>query len=151
MFIKCQNNRDSAWRKNSKIVWQFCIPQLSIPSDKDSNWNVKTDFALMRNVGQLTWENVLPILLKVDQCGHTDASQFERMLFSFFFKKMANPSLFFIYFRSFQTNFTIFTTNKCEKCPSSIWHRVSNTRPLDRECLPITTRPGLPPKAFLLC
>ena len=68
--------------------------------------------------------------------------------FLLFFKKMANPSLFFIYFRSFQTNFTIFTTNKCEKCPSSIRHRESNTRPLDRECLPITTRPGLPPKAF---
>ena len=100
--MKCQNNRDSAWRKNSKFVWQFCIPQLSIPSDKDSNWNVKTDFALMRNVGQLTWENVLPILLKVDQCGHTDASQFERMLFSFFLKKWPTPASFSFIFGHFK-------------------------------------------------
>ena len=32
------------------------------------------------------------------------------------FFKWANPGLFFVYFRSFQTNNTIFTTNKCEKC-----------------------------------
>ena len=34
-------------------------------------------------------------------------------LFSFF--KWANPGLFFLYFQSFQTNNTIFTTNQCEK------------------------------------
>ena len=33
----------------------------------------------------------------------------------FFFKKWANLGLFFVYFRSFQTNITIFTTNICEK------------------------------------
>ena len=33
----------------------------------------------------------------------------------FFLKKWANPSLFFVYFRSFQTSITIFTTNICEK------------------------------------
>ena len=33
-----------------------------------------------------------------------------------FFKKWANPDLFFIYFQSFQTKCTIFTTNQCEKC-----------------------------------
>ena len=32
-----------------------------------------------------------------------------------FFKKWANPGLFFVYFWSFQTNITIFTTNICEK------------------------------------
>ena len=49
------------------------------------------------------------------------------------FFKLANPGLFFIYFRSsFQTNIiTIFTTNKCEKCSSSI--RDSNPRPSERE------------------
>ena len=30
--------------------------------------------------------------------------------------KWANPGLFFIYFRSFQTNSTIFATHQCEKC-----------------------------------
>ena len=32
-----------------------------------------------------------------------------------------------------------------EKCPSSIWCRDSNPQPLERESLPIITRPGLPP------
>ena len=33
-----------------------------------------------------------------------------------FFKKWANPSLFFVYFWSYQTNInTILTTNQCEK------------------------------------
>ena len=35
---------------------------------------------------------------------------------NFFLKKWANLGLFFVYFRSFQTNNTIFTTNQCEKC-----------------------------------
>ena len=65
----------------------------------------------------------------------------------FFSKKWANPGLFFVYFWSFQTNIvTIFTTKQCEKmsCPSSIWRRDSNPRPLEHEPPPITTRPGLP-------
>ena len=62
-----------------------------------------------------------------------------------FFQKWANPGLIFVYFRSFQTHITIFTTNKCEKCPSSIRCRDSNSRPSDFESLPVTTRPGLPP------
>ena len=67
-------------------------------------------------------------------------------LYSYFMSYPFNPGLFFVYFRSFQTNIiTIFTTNICEKCPSSIWCRDSNPRPSERESLPITTRPGLPP------
>ena len=65
-----------------------------------------------------------------------------------FLKKWANPGLFFVYFRSFQTNITIFTI--CEKCPSSIRCRDSNPWPLERESLPITTRPGLPPNSSQL-
>ena len=61
-------------------------------------------------------------------------------------KKCADPGLFFIYFQSFQSNITIFTTNQCEKCPSSIGHRDSNSQPSDYEIPPLTTRPGLPPK-----
>ena len=51
---------------------------------------------------------------------------------------------FFVYFRSFQTNIvTIFATNKCEKCPSSIRCRDSNSQPSDYESPPLTTRPPL--------
>ena len=65
------------------------------------------------------------------------------IFFFFFFFKWANLGLFFVYFRSFQTNNTIFTTNQCEKmsCPSSIRRRDSNPQPLERESPPITTRP----------
>ena len=67
----------------------------------------------------------------------------------FFFKekKMDEPGLFFHLFLSFQTHITIFTSNKCEKSSSSIWCRDSNSRPLDHESPPITTRPGLPLKS----
>ena len=59
---------------------------------------------------------------------------------------MGHSRPFFIYFSSFQTNLiTIFTTNKCEKCPSSIRCWDSNPRPLEHESPPMTTRPGLPP------
>ena len=45
----------------------------------------------------------------------------------------------FVYFWSFQTNISIFTTNICEKCPSSIRCQDLNPQPLERESLPITT------------
>ena len=35
-------------------------------------------------------------------------------------KKMGQPRPLFRLFLSFQTNITILTTNKCEKCPTSI-------------------------------
>ena len=59
------------------------------------------------------------------------------------FFKWANPGLFFRLFSSFQTNTTILTTNKCEKCPSGIWHRDSNSQPSDYKSPPLTTRTGL--------
>ena len=64
---------------------------------------------------------------------------------SYFFKKWANLGLFFVYFRYFQTNNTIFTTNQCEKmsCPSSIWRQDLNNQPLKQQSSPITTRSGL--------
>ena len=70
----------------------------------------------------------------------------ERIEKWFFLKKWANPGLFFVSFRCFQTDNTIFTTNICEKCPSSKWCWDSNPRPSERESLPITTRLGLPTK-----
>ena len=64
-----------------------------------------------------------------------------------FFEKWTNPRLFFVYYRSFQTNNTILTKNQCEKmsCPSIIQRWDSNSRLLERESPPITTRPGLLP------
>ena len=58
----------------------------------------------------------------------------------------ATPASFLVYFRSFRTNKTIFTTNQYEKmsCPSSIWRRDSNPQPLEHESSPITTRQVLP-------
>ena len=51
---------------------------------------------------------------------------------------------FIVYFRSVQTNvITIFITNICEKCPSSIQCRDSNPRPSEDEYPPITIRPGI--------
>ena len=61
------------------------------------------------------------------------------------FFKWANPGLFFVYFRSFQTNITILHQIYVKKCPSSIRCQDLNPRPFERESLPITTRPGLPP------
>ena len=61
-----------------------------------------------------------------------------------FFKKWVNPASFSFYFRSFQTNIiTIFTTIICKKCPSSIQCWDWNPQSLERESIPITTRPGL--------
>ena len=84
---------------------------------------------------------------------------FESLYFALkcLFFKMGQPGLFFVYFRSFQANITIFTTNKCEKMakwPSSIRRRDSNPRPFKHESSPITTRPGLPPMVpifYLYC
>ena len=53
-------------------------------------------------------------------------------------------------FGLFQTNNkTIFTTNQCEKCPSSIRCWDLNPRPSKHESHPPSTGPGLPPKYFV--
>ena len=82
---------------------------------------------------------------------HQSIFQSFTYLCSYFFK-LANPGLFFVYFRSLQRNInTIFTTNQCEQtsCQSSIQCWDSNPQPLEHESSPITTRPGLPPTAYL--
>ena len=61
-----------------------------------------------------------------------------------FLKKMCQPWPLFHLFLSFQTHIKIFTTNKCEKM--SILD--SNSRPLEHESPPITTKPGLPPRVL---
>ena len=88
-----------------------------------------------------------PRLLKLHKSGEISPILGTLVWSPHFFKKWANPGLFFVYFWSFQTNNTIFTTNQCEKmsCPSSIRRQDSNPGPLERESPPITTRPGLSP------
>ena len=56
---------------------------------------------------------------------------------------MGQPGPLFHLFSSFQTHITNITTNRyVKKCPSSIRCWDSNSRPLEHESLPITTRPG---------
>ena len=66
----------------------------------------------------------------------------------FFLKNGPSPASFPFIFRLFQTNFT---TNYCEKCPSSISWWDSNPQPSDREPHPITTRPWLLPSCKVVC
>ena len=69
-----------------------------------------------------------------------------RVIFNFF-KKMGQPRALFHLFLSFQTNIMIFRTI-VKKCLSRILCQDSNSRPLEHESSPITTRPGLPPVKF---
>ena len=48
---------------------------------------------------------------------------------------MDHPRPLFHLFSSFQTNITTFTTNKCQKCPSSLWCWDSNPQPSEHESL----------------
>ena len=59
------------------------------------------------------------------------------------FKIWAMSGLLFVYFQFFQTKITIFTTNYCVKCLSSIWCWDANPGPSEHESYHITTRPGL--------
>ena len=56
-----------------------------------------------------------------------------------FFWVMGHPLPLFNLFSPFQTYITIFTTNLCEKCLSSILFWDSNPRPSENESPPITT------------
>ena len=69
---------------------------------------------------------------------HSNNNALKIPISGIFVKKWANPGLFFIYFRSFQTNNTIFTTYQCDKmyCPFRIRRRDSNPQPLDVSILP---------------
>ena len=67
----------------------------------------------------------------------------QQLTASGFLRKMGQPRPLFHLFLSFLTHITIFTTKKCEKCPSSILYRDSNSRPLAPKSPPMTTRPGL--------
>ena len=73
----------------------------------------------------------------------TKICNFLSVCFCFFFhQKCANPGPSLIYVRSFLTNNTFKFYKKCENYPSSIWSWDSNSRHLEYECSPVTTRPG---------
>ena len=66
-----------------------------------------------------------------------------------FINQPSSASFLFI-FGLFQTNKINFTTNLCEKCPSSIRCLDSNSRPWAYESPPLTTRPRLPSFAMIV-
>ena len=63
------------------------------------------------------------------------------------YKNVPTPASFHL-FSSFQTTLQILQQLNVKKCPSSIRCWDSNSRPLEHESPPITTRPGLPPETF---
>ena len=59
---------------------------------------------------------------------------------------MGLPGLFFVYFRSFQTDIIQFLQQtNVKKCPSSLLCLDRNPQPSEHKSPQITTRPGLPP------
>ena len=63
-----------------------------------------------------------------------------------FFKNGPTPASFSFIFGLFkQTSLQFLQQIYVKKCPSSIQYQKSNPWPSERESLPITTRPGLPP------
>ena len=55
---------------------------------------------------------------------------------------MSIPGIFLSYFRVFKQTLQFLQQIFVKKCPSSIWCWDSNPLPLERESLPVTTRPG---------
>ena len=62
-----------------------------------------------------------------------------------YLKKSTIPDLFSVIIFVFKKYMTVFTTNKCEKCPSSIQCWDFNPRHYEHESPPRATRPRLPP------
>ena len=61
------------------------------------------------------------------------------------FKNGPTPASFSFIIGLFkQTSLQFFQQMYVKKCPSSIWYRDSNPQPLERDSLPITTRPVFP-------
>ena len=61
--------------------------------------------------------------------------------------KMGYPLHSFVYFHIFnQQTFKFLQQINVTTCPSSIYYWYSKPQPSEHESLPITTRPGLPPK-----
>ena len=84
------------------------LPLHSCPGfDPQWNFEVKKDGWIKQSKRSKVWNFWKSLKSLIENLNCT--------LFASFFKKWANPGLFFVYFRSFQINNTIFTTNQCEK------------------------------------
>ena len=122
------------------MSWQTSLTTLSIGHlflsklmQKEFFLSLLYNLFVVESLQQVHWSSDL----------YTEISWYTRWVF--FKKKWANPGLFIVYFQYFQTNIIrIFTTNICEKSPSSIGLGFEPTT-LEHESPPITTRPGLPP------
>ena len=68
---------------------------------------------------------------------------------SLLFLKLANPSLFSIYFCLYKHTLKILQKYECEKI--SLQNMDSNSQSLEHESPPITTRPRLPPRNCFIC
>ena len=79
-------------------------------------------------------------------CIHSLTAILSRKPNTLFYVKWAIP-----YFRSFQTNVTIFTPNICEKCPPNVWCWDLNPQPSEHESPPVNSRTGLPPNQTHCC
>ena len=90
-------------------------------------------------------KNVISWLNSDQSCAYLGGTFCGSLQLQIQFFKMVHSWPLFNLFSSFQTNITMFTTNLCEKCPSSIRCWDSNSRPSEHGSPPITTRPGLPP------
>ena len=91
------------------------------------------------------WSIILFLLQFISKKNITFKEKDLWLIFEQLFKKWANPGLFFIYFCLFKHTLQFLQQINVKKCPSSMWWRDSNSRPLEHESPPITTRPGLPP------
>ena len=74
--------------------------------------------------------------------GLNTRNDYKCLLFTIFLTKWTNPGLFFIYFHLSKHTFLFLQIINVKKCASRIWCRDSNSRPLEHESPPITTRPG---------
>ena len=121
-----------------------------LPNGKLCLWNVKTIEAV--HEGQYSnlidhWADTsLHLLLQEFSTDQNLLKVSRQMPHHIFFKRWANPGLFFVNFRHFKQSKQFLQQTNVKKCPSSSQHRDSNSKPLKHELSPITTRPGLPPQ-----
>ena len=97
----------------------------------------------------------MPFLSYVDKWGSSNQLTVNLLIYQwvivrctlsplFFLKKSPSPASFSFIFVFSKKHYN-FTTNKCEKCPSSLRCWDLNPQPFEHESPPIITRPGLPP------
>ena len=134
-FAKMGSFQASTWliHKSPITLYKFQMATARVRSHVMENFSDKT---IKRKVSNNSGRNDRMLMWK---------------LICFFFKKNGStPASFSFILSHFQANNTIFTTNKCEKCPFSFWRWESNPQWLEHKSSHITTSPGLPP-LILIC